>query len=146
MCRLIIIPLLIFIFASCKHAGIKGKWKIKTDIISKYKQLKDIDKDAGDLTISADSTYFMKGYSSAVSTTPGWHVGGDETGTWSMPSNDTLCLFPDIMRALIPASVTRFGRNYFKIVELSKSKLILLTLDSAKYLSDDGILEYERQK
>ncbi len=132
-------------FASCKEPTIVGHWKIQTDISAKFKDIfPGISKEAGDIVISADSTYLIKGYSDKVSTTPGWHTGGDETGTWRMIGKDSISLCPDYFRSLIPASWS-YGKRFYKIDQLSKDKLVLIAKDPKGYKGIDSLLEYRRQ-
>ena len=73
----------------------------------------------GNLIISSDSTFLIKGYDAGTSHVPGWHSGGTMKGTWAMPDRKHLMLLPNEADKIFASAFT------FKIITLDNTTLAI---------------------
>jgi hypothetical protein len=111
---------------ACRQPNIIGYWKTTNADTSIVKP----GSKQGDLVINADSTFtwFGPDDNNDNNPTPGWHMG-DRTGIWTIRNSDTLYLFDDQYKSMLPKKwVDEYGvllGAKYKIVKHSKKQLTL---------------------
>lgn len=121
---LFILVLAVFITA-CKEYSIIGTWA-RADR-KNYFAADTTKSNEGDLIISPDSTFLIKGSGKADTVnTPGWHSGSDIRGTWQRPDKNHIILLDDVAK--------EYGFTFiYKIIFLDEKNLIIaIAIDGGK--------------
>jgi len=118
----VLITFLALTATACKQSQLTGNWS-RLDSTIKFKDIKF--GKIGDLTLNNDSTFIIHGdTTNSASTIAGWHGGDEYRGVWGLHDNNSLVLH------LEPQDEKNFV--HFKIVRLTKNKLVLKTASSRK--------------
>jgi hypothetical protein len=120
---------------SCNDQSIIGTWR-RTGIKKYYPPSASNQNSVGDLVISPDSTFLMKGIDTHdTSNVPGWHSGGTMNGTWLQPDKNHIVLLPNDVDKRFASAFT------FKIIILNNKNLVI-----ASAFDQDGMtLKFTRQ-
>lgn len=107
---------------SCSKYSVIGTWK-RTNIQKFYPNQDSAQNSIGNLTLSQNSTFLVKGIDKFdTSNIPGWHTGSDIRGTWQQPDKKHIILLPSDMDRKFESLF-----NY-KIVTLDENNLVIVSV------------------